>query len=167
MVFHCIFIGKKAFESCWYAGISFLEFWPFAAYRRNSDFQIKRSLDWLQKDIFFLLTFTLFSHRGDVISYNSFLIIVALIFFRMSIEVVVLFLISDMTPSVHFSTFPAFFSGEAATDLLTHFALFTTVSDLKLDFLPPTNNWCYHDNNKVANRTKCIFRQPPTISNCM
>ena len=34
-------------------------------------------------------------------------------------------------------------------------------------FLPPTNNWCYHDNNKVATRTKCLFRHPPTISNCM
>ena len=36
-----------------------------------------------------------------------------------------------------------------------------------LDILPPTNNWCYHDNNKVATQTKCIFRHPPTISNCM
>ena len=33
--------------------------------------------------------------------------------------------------------------------------------------MPPTNNWCYHDNNKVATQTKCIFRHPPTISNCM
>ena len=40
----------------------------------------------------------------------------------------------------------------------THFALFTTVSELILRFLQPTNNWCYHDNNKVATRTKCIFR---------
>ena len=36
-----------------------------------------------------------------------------------------------------------------------------------LDFLPPTNNWCYHDNNKVATLTKCIFRHPPTMSNFM
>ena len=33
--------------------------------------------------------------------------------------------------------------------------------------MPPTNSWCYHDNNKVATQTKCIFRHPPTISNCM
>ena len=48
-----------------------------------------------------------------------------------------------------------------------HFALFTTVSELILRFLQPTNNWCYHDNNKVATRTKCIFRHSPTKSNCM
>ena len=47
-----------------------------------------------------------------------------------------------------------------------HFALFTTVFGLKFNnfFLPPTKNWCYHDNSKVATRTNCIFRQPPTIS---
>ena len=35
--------------------------------------------------------------------------------------------------------------------------------------MPPTNNWCHHDNNKVATQTKSIFRHPPppTISNCM
>ena len=49
----------------------------------------------------------------------------------------------------------------------THFAFFRTVSKFKISFLPPKNNWCYHDNNKVATRTKRIFRQSLTIRNCM
>ena len=44
----------------------------------------------------------------------------------------------------------------------THFALFTTVSELTIRFFATNKQLCYHDNNKVATQTKCIFRHPPS-----